>query len=80
MVHYEEIWRKGGGGGEREEGKKERNKLALYTEVDDANDAADEAHRSIEAVTVVVQLALFLQKIELNPVVETRNLSTLDLS
>ena len=39
-----------------------------------------QAYRSIEAVAVVVQQALFLQKIELNPVVETRDLPSFDLS
>lgn len=39
-----------------------------------------DAYRPIEAVAVVVQLASFLQKIKLDPVVETRHLSSLDLS
>lgn len=38
------------------------------------------AYRSIETVAVVVQKTLFLQEVELDPVVEARHLSTLDLS
>ena len=38
------------------------------------------AYRSIETVAVVVQQTLFLQEVELDPVVETRHLPTLYLS
>lgn len=40
----------------------------------------EDAYRPIEAVAVIVQLSPFLQEIKLDPVVETRHLSSLDLS
>lgn len=39
-----------------------------------------DTYRPIEAVAVVVQQSTFLKKIKLDPVVETRHLSSLDLS
>lgn len=38
------------------------------------------AYRPIEAVAVVVQLSAFLQKVKLDPVVEPRHFSSLDLT
>lgn len=66
--------------GERKKGRKWRECCTRHSIDQHIEVCMVDAYRPVEAVAVVVQLSALLKKIKLDPVVETRHLSSLDLA